>query len=162
MSARRQIVAALSEDSYGGIATLSDVDHAEQLVDAVVAEAVAAALNQAADEIEKAQARLVAKKTVVNLLRRRANTAAEKATAPETATATPSAADRQAALLDAIHAHGGRWKSGRAVQALRTLGIHPVSPGTAASDLNRLAEAGHLDRHDKPGVTFYTLRKDNQ
>ncbi len=38
MSARRQIIAALSEDSLGGIATLADVDHAEQLVDALVAE----------------------------------------------------------------------------------------------------------------------------
>jgi hypothetical protein len=34
MSARRQIIAALSEDSTGGIATLHDVAHAEQLVDA--------------------------------------------------------------------------------------------------------------------------------
>ncbi|MFE2311614.1 hypothetical protein ACFXC8_00185 [Streptomyces sp. NPDC059441] len=34
MSARRQIIAALSEDSLGGIATLEDVAHAEQLVDA--------------------------------------------------------------------------------------------------------------------------------
>jgi hypothetical protein len=41
MSARRQIIAALSEDSMGGIATLHDVAHAEQLVDAVVAEALA-------------------------------------------------------------------------------------------------------------------------
>lgn len=39
MNARRQIIAALSEDSLGGIATLQDVDHATQLVDAVVAEA---------------------------------------------------------------------------------------------------------------------------
>lgn len=38
MSARRQIIAALSEDSMGGIATLQDVEHAEQLVDALVAE----------------------------------------------------------------------------------------------------------------------------
>jgi len=38
MSARRQIIAALSEDSYGGIATLQDVEHAEQMVDAHRAE----------------------------------------------------------------------------------------------------------------------------
>ncbi|GGV69033.1 hypothetical protein GCM10010294_25390 [Streptomyces griseoloalbus] len=41
MSARRQIIAALSEDSHGGIATLSDVDHAEQLADAHRAEVLA-------------------------------------------------------------------------------------------------------------------------
>jgi hypothetical protein len=41
-SARRQIVAALSEDSLGGIATLQDVDRAEQLVDAHRAEVLAA------------------------------------------------------------------------------------------------------------------------
>jgi hypothetical protein len=34
MSARRQIIAALSEDSLGGIATLHDVDNATQLADA--------------------------------------------------------------------------------------------------------------------------------
>lgn len=38
MSARRQIIAALSEDSLGGIATLQDVDHATQLVNAHRAE----------------------------------------------------------------------------------------------------------------------------
>jgi hypothetical protein len=38
MSVRRQIIAALSEDSLGGIATLHDVAHAEQLVDAHRAE----------------------------------------------------------------------------------------------------------------------------
>lgn len=32
MNARRQIIAALSEDSHGGIATLEDVTRAEQLV----------------------------------------------------------------------------------------------------------------------------------
>ena len=41
MSARRQIVAALSEDSLGGIATLQDVDRAEALVDAHRAEVLA-------------------------------------------------------------------------------------------------------------------------
>jgi hypothetical protein len=43
MSARRQIIAALSEDSLGGIATLADVAHAEQLVDAHRAEVFAEA-----------------------------------------------------------------------------------------------------------------------
>lgn len=43
MSVRRQIIAALSEDSYGGIATLADVAHAEQLVDAHRAEVLAEA-----------------------------------------------------------------------------------------------------------------------
>jgi hypothetical protein len=38
MSVRRQIIAALSEDSYGGIATLTDVERAEQLVNVLVAE----------------------------------------------------------------------------------------------------------------------------
>ncbi|MDX2841450.1 hypothetical protein PV377_21160 [Streptomyces ipomoeae] len=46
------------------------------------------ALNAAADEIDKAQSRLVAKKTVVNILRRRAYQVGEEATA-EAATATP-------------------------------------------------------------------------
>lgn len=42
MSARRQLIAALAEDHLGGIATLADVDHAEQLVDAHQAEVLTA------------------------------------------------------------------------------------------------------------------------
>lgn len=42
MSARQQIVSRLSEDSMGGIATLHDVDDAEQLVDAHRVEVLAA------------------------------------------------------------------------------------------------------------------------
>lgn len=51
MSARRHLIAALSEDSLGGIATLQDVAHAEQLVDAHRAEARAEALTEAIDDI---------------------------------------------------------------------------------------------------------------
>jgi hypothetical protein len=46
MSARRQIIAALSEDSLGGIATLHDVAHAEQLVDAHRTEVIAKAIGR--------------------------------------------------------------------------------------------------------------------
>ncbi|MDX2763371.1 hypothetical protein PV729_45555 [Streptomyces europaeiscabiei] len=49
MNVRRQIIAALSEDSLGGIATLQDVAHAEQLVDAHRAQV----LNEAADYVEQ-------------------------------------------------------------------------------------------------------------
>jgi hypothetical protein len=60
MSARRQIIAALSEDSYGGIATLQDVQRAEQLVDAHRAEVLAeiearlAAMASEADRLAEA------------------------------------------------------------------------------------------------------------
>jgi hypothetical protein len=66
---------------------------------------------------------------------------------------------RQADLLTAIRAHGGRWKSGRAVRVLRMLGHHPVSPKTAASDLYQLAEAGHLIRHEEKGVRWYSVAR---
>jgi hypothetical protein len=46
VSARRQIIAALSEDSMGGIATLHDVAHAEQLVDAHRTEVIAKAIGR--------------------------------------------------------------------------------------------------------------------
>ncbi|MFF4552776.1 hypothetical protein [Streptomyces sp. NPDC001422] len=52
MSARRQLIAALSEDGLGGIATLHDVERAEKLVDAAVAEAVAAELRAVAADLE--------------------------------------------------------------------------------------------------------------
>jgi hypothetical protein len=54
MSARRQIIAALSEDSYGGIATLADVTHAEQLLDAYKAEVLAEAEARLADMTREA------------------------------------------------------------------------------------------------------------
>ena len=47
MSARRKLIAELSEDSMGGIATLQDVERAEQLVDAHRAEVLAEAANPA-------------------------------------------------------------------------------------------------------------------
>lgn len=63
---------------------------------------------------------------------------------------------RRAALLTAIQTEPNtRWKSGRAVVALRQAGWHPVSPGTAATDLQALVIAGHLVRHDEPGCTWY-------
>ncbi|MDX3243492.1 hypothetical protein [Streptomyces sp. ME18-1-4] len=63
---------------------------------------------------------------------------------------------RRGALLAAIRRNpSGRWKSGRAVQVLRPLGFHPISPGTAGHDLAALADAGHLIRHDEPGCTWY-------
>lgn len=46
MNARRKLIAALSEDSLGGIATLSDVDHAIQLVDAYRTEAITKAVGR--------------------------------------------------------------------------------------------------------------------
>jgi hypothetical protein len=61
----------------------------DKRLDAHRAEVLAEELHHAADEIDQAQQRLVVKKTVVNLLRRRANQAGEKAT-PAGAPATPS------------------------------------------------------------------------
>jgi hypothetical protein len=69
--------------------------------------------------------------------------------------ATPDDATRQVTLLTAIRAEGGRWKAGRARKALAALGYR-VAKGTAGADLARLARAGHLARHDEPGVTYYT------
>ncbi|MFF7452161.1 MULTISPECIES: hypothetical protein [unclassified Streptomyces] len=81
----------------------------------------------------------------------------EEKSSPAGADATPGAT-RQADLLTAIRAYGGRWKSGRAVRVLRALGYHPISPGTASGDLKQLAAAGHLVQHEQPGCTFYTLK----
>jgi hypothetical protein len=47
VSARRKLIAELSEDSLGGIATLQDVDRATQLVDAHRAEVLAEVANPA-------------------------------------------------------------------------------------------------------------------
>lgn len=45
------LIAALSEDGLGGIATLADVDRAEQLVDAYQAEV----LRKAADKLDESE-----------------------------------------------------------------------------------------------------------
>jgi SpoVK/Ycf46/Vps4 family AAA+-type ATPase len=65
---------------------------------------------------------------------------------------------RQAALLGAIRKDpSGRWKSGRAVKALRQAGHHPISPSTASHCLAALAAAGHLIRHEETGVRWYEV-----
>lgn len=62
---------------------------------------------------------------------------------------------RRAALLNAIQTMPhGRWKSGRAVGALRKAGW-PVSASTASTDLQALVTAGHLARHEETGVVWY-------
>jgi hypothetical protein len=77
---------------------------------------------------------------------------------PAGAEATPGDGPRQAALLDAIRKDpSGRWKSGRAVKALRAAGHHPVSPSTASHCLAALAAAGHLIRHEEEGVRWYEV-----
>ena len=65
-------------------------------------------------------------------------------------------ADRRSVLLSEIRMDPtGRWKSGRAVKALRSRGIHPVSMSTASHDLAALAADGHLVMHEEPGVRWY-------
>lgn len=74
-------------------------------------------------------------------------------------------ADRATALLTAIRNQPTlRWKTGRAVLALRAAGHHPVSPGNASRYLAARAAAGHLVRHEALGVRWYTLnsRKDGR
>jgi hypothetical protein len=67
---------------------------------------------------------------------------------------------RQEALLEAILLDpSGRWKSGRAVTALRRIGYYPVSPSTASHDLAALAAAGHLIRHEEKGVRWYEVAR---
>ncbi|MFI2632577.1 hypothetical protein ACH5A2_19595 [Streptomyces collinus] len=77
---------------------------------------------------------------------------------PAGADATPADNARQTALLDAIRKDPtGRWKSGRAVKALRAAGHHPISPSTASHCLAVLAAAGHLIRHEEEGVRWYEV-----
>lgn len=64
---------------------------------------------------------------------------------------------RRAALLRAIEADGGRWKTGRAIRLYRALGYGPVGKQRASQDLKTLRAAGHLIQHDRDGVRFFTL-----
>jgi len=63
---------------------------------------------------------------------------------------------RRGALLASVLVNPKvRWKSGRAVTALRRAGYHPVSIRTAAGDLVALSQAGHLIRHQDKSVVWY-------
>lgn len=69
-----------------------------------------------------------------------------------------AAAARQAVLLEVVLSNPtARWKSGLAISVLREHGFHPISPSTASHDLAALAAAGHLVRHEEPGVRWYEV-----
>lgn len=74
---------------------------------------------------------------------------------PDTAPANVVTAQRQAALLRAVQAQGGRWKSGRARRLYQQLGYGCLSKSIASHDLAALAAAGHLTRHDSDGCRYY-------
>jgi len=82
--------------------------------------------------------------------------AGEKAT-PTGATATPELTDRQAWLLARIRLVGGRWKTGRVTTHYRAHGFGAVRTDEARADLHALGAAGHLIRHDTPGVRWCSL-----
>ena len=65
---------------------------------------------------------------------------------------------RRAALLTAIEAEDGDWTASRAWHFYRATGRAP-GRRTARHDLQILASAGHLDRHDEPARRHYTLRE---
>jgi hypothetical protein len=75
---------------------------------------------------------------------------------PEPAPAEVVVTQRRAALLHAIKAQGGRWKTGHAIRLYRALGYGPVGKSRAAQDLRHWQQAGLLQRHDRKGVTYYT------
>jgi hypothetical protein len=64
---------------------------------------------------------------------------------------------RRKALLKAIKAEGGRWKSGRAIRLYQHLGYGVVGHHRAAADLKALRAAGHLVQHDVRGARYFTL-----
>jgi DNA-binding transcriptional ArsR family regulator len=158
MNARRQIIAALSEDSLGGIATLHDVTRAEQLADAYRAELLAEvdALLEA-ERMEHADRRLFSEgiEQGRQAVKRLAAETREKATATA-ATATPNAAARQTKLLARIRDEGGHWKTGRVVRTYGQLG-YSGSVRTARFDLAILRDSGAITEHNEKGVRFYTL-----
>jgi hypothetical protein len=162
MSVRRQIIAALSEDSYGGIATLHDVAHAEQLVDAYKAEMLAEAADyfeqrrpsraDAVSDFDRGRRATVG--WVVEELRDQAG-AGEKASA-QAPTATPTDTNRRARLLHEITFDGGRWKSGDVARWYQTQGLTGLDVRAARHDLATLRDSGAITQHDTAGVRFYT------
>jgi hypothetical protein len=76
---------------------------------------------------------------------------------PKPAPAEVVVTQRRAALLHAIQAEGGRWKSGRTIRLYQALGYGPVGKSRAAHDLRHWQQAGRLKRHDRKAGTYYTL-----
>lgn len=81
---------------------------------------------------------------------------------PEPVPADVVTGQRREALLRAIRAQGGRWKTGRVIRLYQALGYGRVGKSRAALDLRHWHEAGRLKRHDKKGVTYYTPRGDGR
>jgi hypothetical protein len=159
MSVRRQIIAALSEDSLGGIATLHDVAHAEQLVDALVVEVRredAALLDSLDGEFPNAREGFRAGVHYASLrLKAAADATGEEASA-QAPTATPTDTNRRARLLHEITFDGGRWKSGDVARWYQTQGLTGLDVRTARHDLATLRDSGAITQHDTAGVRFYT------
>jgi len=103
MSARRHLIAALSQDSLGGVATLDDIAHADQLVGAHRAEVITAVAEEAERRLQVGTSRSVSKQAVLRFLRLEASvaraTAAEEKRSRPAADATPEAYDGELAML---------------------------------------------------------------
>jgi hypothetical protein len=163
MSARRQIIAALSEDSLGGIATLHDVAHAEQLVDAYKAEMLAEAADyfeqrrpsraDAVSDFDRGRRATVG--WVVEELRDQAGAGAGEKASAQAPTATPTDTNRRARLLHEMDL-GGRWKSGDVVAWYQRNGLTGLDVRAARHDLATLRDSGAITQHDTAGVRFYT------
>lgn len=76
---------------------------------------------------------------------------------PDAVPAVVLAEQRRAALLRAIEAEGGRWKTGRAIRLYRRLGYGPVGKHRASQDLKTLRAAGHLVQHDRNSERYFEL-----
>jgi len=81
---------------------------------------------------------------------------------PEAVPSAVLAEQRQAALLRAVRAEGGRWKSGRARRLYEHLGYGRISKSIASHDLLTLAAAGHLTRHDSDGCRYFDFTGDDR
>jgi hypothetical protein len=141
MSARRQIIAALSEDSLGGIATLHDVAHAEQLVDAYKAEMLAEAADyfeqrrpsraDAVSDFDRGRRATVG--WVVEELRDQAGAGAGEKASAQAPTATPD-------FFQVDHTYTrGRW-------TFRCFAVEPITWGNGET-----RAVGYLTRSDGTG-----------
>ena len=64
-------------------------------------------------------------------------------------------------LLAVIRTQRGQWTTTRVGLAYAAQGYDAPKHTTHSHDLERLAAAGHLQRHDQPGRTHYTLREES-
>lgn len=151
MKARRKLIAELSEDSLGGIATLQDVERAERLVDAHRAEVLAEAETEIAAAIDRNRAEHPDSESMMT--RRLGMRAAERVVRgmrEDAEKSSPTEADATPAFFEPGHT----YTDGNGYRAPELTTIFRVEHVTRHPDRGHLRAIGWV-RSGEPGAKWH-------